>query len=507
MKSTTSAPLLCSIRLIIAFIGFFGMIIHFSQKSNVSIALVCMVNHSAIDSRYVNTTSPSNVINSNECSQIKKQHNTDGPFVWSKDTQGLILGAYFWGYIITQIPAGYLANRFGARFIFSAAIFVSSSATLLVPISARVDWIIFAVLQIIIGVAHGTIWPCLLVTASNWIPTHERGMLMSIITTGSPVGNIFALSTGGLMCSWNFLDGWPLIFYTTGSMGLIWSLVWIWFYRNSPTSHRFISSTEKDFILQHTQHRLSKNKNDDDGNAKFHAPWRAIFTSRACWALFIIHTCSNYGTYTFLTSIPSYMSDVLKFDVKSNGILSASPYFGIWLNTLFTGAIADRIIRKRILTITHTRKLFSFLGSILPAVILVGLAFLTCQSKYFAVLLLIIGMTVNAFSFGGGFLLVANDIAPAYAGIVFGISNTFATLPGIISTYVVGALTDKDPGNWRIVFFICSSIYVFGTVIFLLFGSSEIQPWAMKHVHNDEVSHDLLSKQSEQSSLKTIVKT
>jgi hypothetical protein len=45
--------------------------------------------------------------------------------------------------------------------------------------------------------------------------------------------------------------------------------------------------------------------------------------------------------------------------------------------------------------------------------------------------------------FGGGFLLVANDIAPAYAGIVFGISNTFATIPGIVSPYVVGALTEK----------------------------------------------------------------
>jgi len=40
-------------------------------------------------------------------------------------------------------------------------------------------------------------------------------------------------------------------------------------------------------------------------------------------------------------------------------------------------------------------------------------------------------------------MLVANDIAPAYAGIVFGISNTFATIPGIISPYVVGALTEK----------------------------------------------------------------
>jgi hypothetical protein len=40
-------------------------------------------------------------------------------------------------------------------------------------------------------------------------------------------------------------------------------------------------------------------------------------------------------------------------------------------------------------------------------------------------------------------MLVANDIAPAYAGIIFGISNTFATIPGIISPYVVGALTEK----------------------------------------------------------------
>ncbi|CAF4297839.1 unnamed protein product, partial [Rotaria magnacalcarata] len=45
--------------------------------------------------------------------------------------------------------------------------------------------------------------------------------------------------------------------------------------------------------------------------------------------------------------------------------------------------------------------------------------------------------------FGGGFTQVPNDIAPAYAGIIFGISNTFATIPGIISPYVVGALTEK----------------------------------------------------------------
>jgi hypothetical protein len=35
---------------------------------------------------------------------------------------------------------------------------------------------------------------------------------------GAQVGNVFALSIGGVMCSWEFAGGWPLIFYTTGKL-------------------------------------------------------------------------------------------------------------------------------------------------------------------------------------------------------------------------------------------------------------------------------------------------
>lgn len=49
-------------------------------------------------------------------------------------------------------------------------------------------------------------------------------------------------------------------------------------------------------------------------------------------------------------------------------------------------------------------------------------------------------------------MLTANDIAPAYAGIIFGISNTFATLPGILSPYIVGALTGKVCGVLKEIF-------------------------------------------------------
>jgi ACS family sodium-dependent inorganic phosphate cotransporter-like MFS transporter 5 len=114
------------------------------------------------------------------------------------------------------------------------------------------------------------------------------------------------------MCSWSFAGGWPLIYYSTGILGLVWGIFWIFFYTDSPRDQRCISNKEKEYILDNTQQQLSNHSKNE-----FKAPWKAIFTSPACWALFAVHTCNNWGTYTFLTSIPKYMAEVLRFDIKS----------------------------------------------------------------------------------------------------------------------------------------------------------------------------------------------
>ncbi|CAF1048288.1 unnamed protein product [Rotaria sp. Silwood1] len=498
-KSKTSVPFWCSMRVIITFMSFLGMIIHFSQKTNVSIALVCMVNHSAIEHHEKNTTKTHLTDMNHYCLQTNKTNHIEGPYVWNKNIQGIILCSYFGGYMITQIPGGYLAGRYGARFLYSGAIFISSLATMFMPLATAAHWIVFSILQILVGLAHGIIWPCIAVIMAHWIPSKERGKLMGFVSAGAQIGNILILSFGGLMCSWHFIGGWPLIFYSTGTIGFVWALLWILIYVDSPHDHTYISAIEKKFILEHTQ-QLLNNKNNNDN--QFHAPWRAILKSSACWALFIIHTCCNWGTYTFLTSIPKYMDEVLGFDIKSNGILSALLYAFLWLNINVSGIIADILIHRKILTITQTRKLFNTLGSFLPAIFVFGLTFMTCQNKYTAVILLTIGVTFTGCYVGGGFPLIANDIAPAYAGIVFGISNTFATIPGIISPYIVGALTEKDPNNWPIIFVICTVIYIIGLVIFLLIGSSELQPWAIKHLENSVLYDDLISKEKGETTKK-----
>ncbi|CAF0789899.1 unnamed protein product [Adineta steineri] len=497
MERSRSISFWCSIRVAVAFVGFLGMIAHYSQKISVGIALVCMVNHSAIDNQKYSVAMPLTQADI-DCPRANNTVEIEGPYQWSKNTQGIILGGYFWGYLITEIPGGYLAVRFGARYIFGIAMIVSGIVTLLMPWGASLHYAVLWFFRLIVGLAHGVIWPCMTVIMAHWAPPDERGKLVGFMNAGAQIGNVLTLSIGGLMCSWNFVGGWPLIFYSTGIIGLIWGIFWLLFYTDSPRDQRCISNEEKEYILDSTQQQLSSHSKNE-----FEAPWKAMLTSPACWGLFIIHTCNNWGTYTFLTSIPKYMAEVLRFDIKSNGLLSSLPYMIFWLNINISGVIADMFIRKKILTRTQTRKVFNVLGNLFPAIFVIGLAFMTCKLKYWAVALLTIGITFTGCCYGGGFMLTANDIAPAYAGIVFGISNTFATIPGIISPYIVGALTEKDPNNWRIVFFICATIYIIGMVVFLLIGSGEVQPWATKQPSEPVVPEQtLLSESSAISSSK-----
>lgn len=60
-----------------------------------------------------------------------------GVYNWDSETQGWILGSFFYGYILTQIPGGYLAGRFGPKWLLGFGILVTVVFTLLTPVAAE----------------------------------------------------------------------------------------------------------------------------------------------------------------------------------------------------------------------------------------------------------------------------------------------------------------------------------------------------------------------------------
>jgi ACS family sodium-dependent inorganic phosphate cotransporter-like MFS transporter 5 len=170
-------------------------------------AIVCMVNNTAIAGQSgslmigsLNETSSS--ISTGECSStVKSHHSMDGPFAWSKSIQGVLLSAYFYGYLITQIPGGWLSYRFGGKNVLACSMAIAAFFTLLMPVTARWHVAALVICRLIVGLAHGVFWPSVSSIFIYWTPPAERSRLVGMASAGSWVGNIIALPFAGFLCT------------------------------------------------------------------------------------------------------------------------------------------------------------------------------------------------------------------------------------------------------------------------------------------------------------------
>lgn len=236
--------------------------------------------------------------------------------------------------------------------------------------------------------------------------------------------------------------GWASVFYVMGGLSCIWLVLWTFLIQDSPNKQALISQSERDFI----NNSLSDSGSDHNA-AKPPVPWGKIITSKAFWAILIAHTASNWGWYMLLIELPFYMKQVLKFNIKENAMATAIPFLTMWFFSIFLSKSLDILRTKGIITTTWARKIATLFASVVPAICLLCLCYIECD-RGLAVILMGIAIT----SIGGmfcGFLSNHIDIASNYAGTLVAITNTVATLGGIIVPVFVGQVTH---GNVRIIF-------------------------------------------------------
>ncbi|KAA0710345.1 Sialin H(+)/nitrate cotransporter H(+)/sialic acid cotransporter [Triplophysa tibetana] len=462
-------PKCCSVRCNLAAMMFFGFAVVYGLRVNLSVAMVAMVNGTS------NQLSPSNNI-SNECpvpnhtldnsSQNSEQPDGVPNYAWTPQTQGWVLSAFFFGYLFTQIPGGYLSGRFGGKIFLGGGVLGTAALTLLTPLSAQFGpkWL-FA-LRALEGFGEGVTFPAMMAMWARWAPPLERARLMTFSGAGSSFGAFVALPLTGFICQ---RLGWPAVFYSCGAVGCLWALFWFFLVSDEPRAHPRISDQEKDYIInsvgaQGTAHGWS-------------VPVRSMAISVPLWAIIISQMCSNWSYYTLLTSLPIYMETILHFNLQQNSMLSALPYLGGWLSAVGSGVLADNLLERELLSVTAVRKIFTFIGLFLPALFLVAVGFSGCSGTL-AVTLLTVSSTLGGVSAAGVFINQI-DIAPRYAGMLLGITNTFGTIPGVLAPIVVGYLTkDQSVGGWRHVFWLSGAVSAFGAIVYVIFGTGKIQSWA-----------------------------
>lgn len=493
---TERSPLCNSMRLWLAFIGFIGTMNLYSMRMNLSVGILCMTNHTAVallenvtklDTQNINGTKTS-------CDLIGEENYEDGDLVWTKKTRGIILGVFFWGYLVTQIPVGLLVQRYSPKWILFGFMMVCSLSVLFTPLAARTGVGFMMALRVVCGLCSGVWFPAIYQLWSRWAPPGDRSLLVGLTNTGLHVGNAVTLPIVGLLCKYGFAGGWPSIFYLSGIFGIAWCILWAAMVYDTPQDHPRISNAEKKYIEDSLFGQIDANKKPESLSS---LPWRSIVTSKPFWAIAVINVTFDWNSYTFITSTPTYMKEVLKFNMSQNGFVSAAPYVGMWIGQILFSFLCDFLQKRNLLSVSSIRKLMNSIGMLTPGLIIIILAYLRCENRYVAVALLTIGLSATSALFVGAFVNHV-DIAPQYAGLLFGFTNTLGAFTGFFASYFVGAVTkNNEVSSWRIIFFVCSTIYAIGAIFYLVFGSGQVQSWAVVPKKDNGTDMKLLEKEDD----------
>ncbi|XP_073846868.1 putative inorganic phosphate cotransporter [Musca autumnalis] len=440
------------VRHIQCILAFCGLAVAYALRVNLSVAIVAMTDRNATNPDFEE-------------------------FNWDEGIKSYLLSSFFWGYVVTQVPGGYLSHKYGAKFTFFFGVLFCSILTMLTPVAAEIgDWPLLLALRSVQGLCQGMIFPSTHTFLAKWAPAEERGRLVSYCYSGAQFGTVIMLSISGFIASsWM---GWPSIFYVSGLAGLVWCLVWYYCSSSTPADHPSITPQERRYIESSSNGR----RPSDAGRlevAEMKTPWCRILSSLPFWTLLIVHCANNWGFWTLLTEIPTFLKNILGLDIRHNGPLSALPYLAMTLLSYGFIFIADIMNRNSVMPLAFSRKLFNTLGMWIPMTALIGLGYITTgESTALAIALLTLAVGSNAATYLG-FQVNHIDLSPNFAGTLMGITNCAANIMSIIAPLTVGLIvTDEtNPLQWRIVFYITAAFYFFGNLLFIIFGRTSPRAW------------------------------
>uniref|UniRef100_A0A915MWE0 Major facilitator superfamily (MFS) profile domain-containing protein n=1 Tax=Meloidogyne javanica TaxID=6303 RepID=A0A915MWE0_MELJA len=378
-------------------------------------------------------------------------------FNWTSAELGVMESSFFYGYLITQIPAGFLVkppNSLQISKMFGLAIGGASFLNLLLPYSfhSHSDFMV-AIVQISQGLVQGLAYPAMHGVWRYWAPPLERSKLATTAFTGSYAGAVFGLPISAWLVSYTH---WSAPFYIYGIAGVLWSIFWFSLTFERPAFHPTISAKEKEHIetsigqVSQTQPTLST------------IPWRAILTSRPVWAIIVANFARSWNFYLLLQNQLTYMRDVLGLRISDSGFIAALPHAVMGCVVLLGGRMADYLRSNKILSTTAVRKIFNCGGFGCEALFLLVVAYTKSERTAMTALIFAVGCSGFAISGFNGF------------------SNGIGTLAGLICPFVVESLTAKgsNPNGWTTVFLLASMIHFTGITFYGVYASGELQEWA-----------------------------
>ncbi|KAH8390894.1 hypothetical protein KR215_001450, partial [Drosophila sulfurigaster] len=377
--------------------------------------------------------------------------------VWTKEVQILVSASFYAGYMLTHIPGGRLAERYGGKWILGASILLSAILTLLTPTIVRHGGPgALMALRLLIGFCEGPTFPAVSALLAQWVPESERGLLCSCVLSGGEIGVIFVHLVNGLSLG---EEDWAMAFYVVGGGAMLWFVGFVLVCYSKPDASPFIQSSEREYIKSQVSDTLITEAETEATDTN-EAPWSNMLLNAPIWALIAANMQHDWNQQEMAQELQQLLhqlqskSSTLWTELESSLRVTA-PHLWSWLASLTSGQLSDYLIANGILNRTQTRCLMSWLVFVSSSMYLV---YDKQQSARM--------WSVLAFgAYYAGIKLLPLDMSPNFAGTLMGISNGLGSLPGLLLPLLQQLESEYEiVGSIRAAFWLICAGYISGDV-------------------------------------------
>ncbi len=364
----------------------------------------------------------------------------------SATQMGYVFAAFTLAYALFEIPGGYLGDWIGPRKVILRIVLWWSFFT------AATGWVVgfrsLVAVRFLFGAGEAGCFPNLTKALKRWLPPLERSRAQGILWMSARWGGAI---TPLLVYGCLQVVTWRQAFLVFGIAGLIWAVVFHWWYRDDPRTHPQVNAAEAALLP-------AGNQSDDD---HLHVPWGAMLRSPTVWALCGQYWCMSYAWYFFVTWFPKYLLDQRGFDMKGSALMAGLPLALGGCGALVAGWITPPLVRR--FGLGPTRRGLGFCAMTAAACLLVASTLI--ENPYLAVGLIALVSFSMDLTLPGSWT-TCMDIGGRGVGSLSGAMNMMGNLGGVVSPIVLGIVVDRT-GDWNLTFQITAVICLLGALCWL----------------------------------------
>lgn len=328
----------------------------------------------------------------------------------SDSDRGLLNSAFFWSYAVLQIPAGWVADRYGVKIPFALGFLSWSLVSAATAFTGSLRQL-FA-LRVLLGVGESIITPA----GMRWIRFHcgenQRGFAVGLYMAAAKVGP----GVGAPIAAWLIgLYGWRTMFLILGLGCLFWLGPWL----------KLVKDDDRQIEAAQTRKSPAAR-----------VPFSSVLASPVIWGTILGTFCYQYFVYYCMTWMPAYFVDRWNVSLDSSGLYILFSFAGMAIVAAAAGWVADRLIERGGDPV-RVRKAFTIAGFLVASTELIGAMSDSPRVALFFAVFSLSGLGLTTANY---WALTQTLIPGAAVGRIVGIQNCAANIPGVVAPVLTGWL-------------------------------------------------------------------